>query len=237
MMNKHKSPATIWLYGKHSCLAAIRNPKRQIHQIYVTENTASLLSSERKLPIKTVKPHAIAALFPEGSVHQGIALQTSPLSSPAINSLVSARHVLILDQVTDPHNVGAIIRSAAAFDIDAVIVTKHHAPNETAILAKSACGGLETIPIISVTNLAQSCKQLQKQGFWIIGLDGQARTLLKDAPKYEKTALILGAEGKGLRPLTQKQCDLLVKLPISKRMESLNVSNAAAIAMYEMVGG
>ncbi len=144
------------------------------------------------------------------------------------------RPVLLLDQVTDPHNVGAILRSAAAFDVGAVIVTDRNAPQESGVMAKAASGALEVVPLIAVTNLVQAIETLKKSGYWIAGLDGAARKAIHEAKLDNKTALVLGAEGAGLRRLTTEHCDFLVKLPISDKMESLNVSNAAAVAMYEL---
>ena len=164
------------------------------------------------------------------SVESSASGQASPHPSPP----PAGEGVVILDQVTDPHNVGAMLRSAAAFNIGAVIATDRHAPLETGTMAKSASGGMELVPYIMVGNLVQAIDALKKAGYWVYGMDGEAKQAMHEVKFDPKTAMVMGAEGRGLRRLTAEHCDLLVKLPISPRMESLNVSNAAAIAMYEL---
>ena len=180
-------------------------------------------------------------LLPEQAIHQGLALKASPLPEYDIEDVPSLQNspdyssVAILDQVTDPHNVGAILRSAAAFNIDALVLPARHSPPVTGVLARSASGALETVPLIRVNNLARALDKLADMGYWRIGLDGRADQQLDQAIKSaEKIALILGSEGKGLRRLTEEKCDLMGKLPISPKIESLNVSNAAAISFYEV---
>lgn len=236
----------IWIYGKHACYAAINNPKRHIHTILVTQNgykELEALNIQHQLhsicPVKIVASSIIEQSVGQNATHQGIAIECLPLQQPSLSSLLGDKkdqksQILLLDQITDPHNIGAILRSAAAFNIQAVITTKHHAPQETGTLAKTACGALETIPVITVTNIRQTLDELKKHDYWCIGLDGYADQTINqiNLKQYSNIVLLLGAEGKGLRKLTRQECDILIKLPISNQVESLNVSNAAAIACY-----
>jgi 23S rRNA (guanosine2251-2'-O)-methyltransferase len=171
------------------------------------------------------------------AVHQGVALHVNALDDTHLDEVMHQPRLAILDQVTDPHNVGAILRSAAAFGIGALIVPKDHAPQETGVMAKAACGGLEMVPLVRVTNLAKAMKELKEQSYWLLGMDGAAKAPVRAAKDYDKCVIVLGAEGTGMRRLTAENCDLLVKIPMSGAMESLNVSNAAAIAFYEAFSG
>jgi len=231
---KPDSPAkggSYWMYGTHACDAAIVNPNRQIKRILATRNAASRLSHPA---IDIVEPREIERIVGEEAVHQGIAMLVEPLQSVELEEAATGKATLImLDQVTDPHNVGAILRSAAAFGVAGVITPKDHAASESATLAKSACGAVDMVPLISVTNLVQSIEILKKCGYWVAGLDGEATHNISDVAKFKPLCLIMGAEGKGLRRLTRDHCDTLLKIPMDSRMESLNVSNAAAIALYE----
>jgi 23S rRNA (guanosine2251-2'-O)-methyltransferase len=227
------------LYGTHAALAALANPMRRIKRVLVTKNVQKEL--EKKLAgiknISVIDGQKLESLLPPGSVHQGIAVEYEPLEQPSLQEWLSEKinkPVLLLDQVTDPHNVGAILRSAAAFDVGAVIVTDRNAPQESGVMAKAASGALETVPLIAVTNLVQAMELIKKAGYWIAGLDGNAKQSIHEAKLDTKTALVLGAEGEGLRRLTAEHCDFLMRLPMSNRMESLNVSNAAAVALYEL---
>jgi len=179
----------------------------------------------------------VESLLPAGAVHQGLALDCAPLPVPTLdqllNQLPESACILVLDQVTDPHNVGAILRSAAAFGVAAAMVPNHHAPNVTGALAKSAAGAVEHVPMLRVPNLAQGLERLKTAGFWVTGLTEHSDHSLAAAVNAIRQAIILGAEGKGLRRLTADQCDLLVSLPTSGPLVSLNVSNAAAVALYE----
>jgi 23S rRNA (guanosine2251-2'-O)-methyltransferase len=190
----------------------------------------------RKLPNpETMEPRAMDNLLGSESVHQGIAALVMPLEQFILDEMLEKEGVLlILDQVSDPHNVGAILRSAAAFDAIGIIAPKDNSAPETATMAKAASGALDLVPRITVTNLASAMRELKDAGWWIIGLDGIATRTLGDIKFGKKTVLVLGAEGKGMRRLTAESCDELAKLPISPRMESLNVSNAAALALYEV---
>ena len=229
-----------FLFGKHAVLAALANPSRKIKRVLLTKNAQAelgenILSHIKNLQLTEVQK--LDAMLPIGSVHQGIALECEPLAQPSLNQILSQdplKPLLILDQVSDPHNVGAILRTAAAFGVGAVIVTDRHAPTESGVMAKSASGACEIVPLVAVGNLVQAIEHIKKAGYWVAGLDGEAKQTLAEAKFDNKTALILGAEGKGLRRLTGEHCDYLVKIPMSPLMESLNVSNAAAIALYEV---
>lgn len=226
-----------YLFGKHACLAALNNPARKIRAVMMT-NQAKKDIGEVGRSVSIVEGGKLQSMLPPGSVHQGIAVDCTPLEQPSLQEFLvdepDRRPVIVLDQVTDPHNVGAILRSAAAFDAGAVIVTDRHAPQESGVMAKAASGAMETVPLIAVTNLSQAIDALKKAGYWIYGLDGEAKKTLPEAKPDSKSALILGAEGEGMRRLTTERCDFLVKLPMSDKMESLNVSNAAAVALYEI---
>ena len=229
------SSGTYYIYGKHAVMAALENPDRQIRRVLATANATSGLKLRPGLQLETVTAQAIEKHVPDSAVHQGIAAEVFPLGEPMLEvCIANGQPVLVLDQVTDPQNVGAILRSAAAFDAACVVVPKHGAPDESGALAKAASGALELVPLVRVGNLSQCLETLKQSGYWCAGLDGYATQTISQANLSRKTALVMGAEGKGLRRLTGENCDLLVKLPISERMESLNVSNAAAIALYEL---
>ena len=212
---------------------------RKIRRVLVTKNVQQEhqknLSGVNNLSL--VDSKQIESLLPAGSVHQGIAVECGPLEQPSLQEWLAEKidkPLLLLDQITDPHNVGAILRSAAAFDAGAVILTDRNAPQESSVMAKAASGAMEAVPLISVTNLAQAMDLVKKSGYWVAGLDGHAKQSIHEAKLDAKTALVLGAEGEGMRRLTAEKCDFLVRLPMSGRMESLNVSNAAAVALYEL---
>lgn len=232
-----------WIYGKHASLAALGNPRRNIKHILVNRNMHNEVPhlENFKANVQIVDNKAIENVLPAGSIHQGIAVQTTPLTEMSMDEFcrksvksTEPSIVLLLDQVTDPHNVGAILRSAAAFGVEAVITTSHNSPQETGTLAKSASGSLELVPFIRVTNLVSAMDELKACQYWILGLDGYAEKTLDTTTSYTKTALVLGSEEKGMRRLTKEHCDVLVKLPIDSKVESLNVSNAAAISLYAL---
>ena len=231
-----------YLYGFHAVLAALRNPARAAERLCLTRNAEAELARQGADLGKdlTVSPEImgndeIAALLPPGAVHQGIALRTSPLPDRDVAEVCEdAKHVVVLDQVTDPHNFGAILRSAAVFGATALITTDRNSPPFGGALAKAASGGLEQVRIARVTNLVRAIDELKELGFEVIGLDGDGEASLPDLELSPRVALVLGAEGAGLRRLTREHCDLLARLPAAGQMKSLNVSNAAAVALYEL---
>ena len=243
-----KIGGTGWFYGVHTVMAALANPQRRCHRLLITPETrrdaaARLEKLIAKNPsigaAKETTRADISKLLPEGAVHQGVALNADPLPETSLAELCSEAQLagngvtVILDQVSDPHNVGAVLRTAAAFGALAVIVTERHAPEATATLAKAASGGLEKVPLVRVGNLSRAMKELKDSGFWCLGLDSQAEQSLAKTPMKGLTALVLGAEGRGLRRLVHESCDLMAHISLENGMESLNVSNAAAIALYE----
>ncbi len=230
---------TLYLYGKHPVTLALTNPHRRILEIYHVKGALDELSISSEIPTHLVPRERLDALVGRNAVHQGIVAKCTPLCpltlEDLINKTVSQQKALIvaLDQVTDPHNIGAILRSATAFFATAVIVPETGTPDETGVLAKSASGALELIPYIRVKNLARSLDILKKNGFWCIGLDGYASHSIYETKLPDKCVIIMGSEGDGLRRLTAEKCDDTVKLPMDTRVESLNVSNACAITLYE----
>jgi 23S rRNA (guanosine2251-2'-O)-methyltransferase len=223
------------LYGWHPVAAALANPARHIRKIVATENGARRLAEEGlKLAVapEIVRPDAIAARLGPDAVHQGLLVEADPLPSPELEDLAAEGIVLLLDQITDPHNVGAILRSAAAFGVRAAITTARHSPEATGVLAKSASGALEHVPIVTVQNLARALTELKERGFLAVGLDSAGEADLAASALRLPLALVLGAEGKGLRQLTRTTCDIRARLDLPGAIKSLNVSNAAAVALY-----
>ena len=244
-----KSGVAIWIYGTHPVSEVLRNKHRIIRRLVAISEGQKQLASEfaslisvREQPLvpEALDRHAFERLLPAGSVHQGIAALVEPLAPPDLFEICDAAEssgaslLLILDQVTDPHNVGAILRSAAAFGAQAVIVTERNAAAESGVLAKSASGALEHVPLVPVTNLARAMAQLKEAGFWCIGLGAEGGETLAEIDLSGRVALVLGAEGSGLRRLTRDNCDKLARLPTQGPIGQLNVSNAAAIALYEV---
>jgi 23S rRNA (guanosine2251-2'-O)-methyltransferase len=222
------------IYGFHAVSAALRAPRRELIRLYATEAAAERLAGEiasRGVETKIVAAEDIAARTPRDAVHQGVLLEARPLAPIDISELPPDGLVLALDQITDPHNVGAILRTAAAFAVDALLTTERHTPEFTGALAKSASGGLEHVPICSVVNLARALDELGDLGYWRIGLDSEADGLLGDATLARPLVLVLGAEDKGLRRLTRERCDAMARLELPGAIKSLNVSNACAIAL------
>jgi 23S rRNA (guanosine2251-2'-O)-methyltransferase len=229
----HDGP--VILYGWHTVKAALENPDRRIQKLWLTENAARRLADDGvRLPREheLVRPDLIAGRLGPEAVHQGLLAEADPLPSPAIEDLPADGTVLVLDQITDPHNVGAILRSAAAFAVAALVTTARHSPEATGVLAKSASGALEYVPIVTVQNLARALEAMRGRGFLLVGLDSTGENDLAAAPLRAPLALVLGAEGKGLRQLTRATCDLLARLDVPGAIQSLNVSNAAAVALY-----
>ncbi|MEQ8282055.1 MAG: 23S rRNA (guanosine(2251)-2'-O)-methyltransferase RlmB [Parvibaculum sp.] len=231
-----------YLYGFHAVLAALHNPARAAERLCLTRNAEAELTRQGINPVTAfdVRPEImenddLAALLPPGAVHQGIALRASPLPERDVaEACEGATRVVVLDQVTDPHNFGAILRSAAVFGATALITTDRNSPPFGGALAKVASGGLEQVRIARVTNLVRAIDELKELGFEVIGLDGDGEAALPDLKLSPRVALVLGAEGAGLRRLTREHCDLLARLPAAGAMKSLNVSNAAAVALYEL---
>jgi 23S rRNA (guanosine2251-2'-O)-methyltransferase len=233
---RHGDASTdVILYGWHTVTAALANPARRIRKLLVTENALRRLTDENiTLPIApdVVRPDALAARLTPDAVHQGLLAEADLLPSPAIEDMDPSGIVLVLDQITDPHNVGAILRTAAAFAVAAIVTTARHSPDATGVLAKSASGALELVPIVIVQNLARALVGLKKRGFLTVGLDSSAPDDLAAIELRAPVALVLGAEGKGLRQLTGETCDRLARLDLPGAIKSLNVSNAAALALY-----
>lgn len=229
----------IWLYGMHPVTLALQNKNRVIKEVWATHGAAAELNVPKNIPLRLVDRSQIDAAVGRDAVHQGVALKAAPLEAYTLDDLLADTEnddkalAVILDQVTDPHNIGAIMRSAVAFNAKAVIVPDAGAPEETGTLAKSASGALELIPLIKVSNLARAMEALKKSGFWCIGMDGYAKETLSAHKLPQKCVIVMGSEGDGLRRLTAENCDYMVKLPMNEAIESLNVSNACAIALYE----
>ncbi|MFA7277092.1 MAG: 23S rRNA (guanosine(2251)-2'-O)-methyltransferase RlmB [Pseudobdellovibrionaceae bacterium] len=235
------------LFGFHAVESALLNPERTIHKIYTTDASADetyrLVDEANKKGFDHPEPiylegQTFDRALPKGTVHQGIGIDCDPLPDvflPDIINKTAAKEksiIVLLDQVTDPHNLGAVIRSACAFGADAIIVQSRHAPELSGIVAKTASGAMEHLPVIYETNLARAIESLQEHGFFALAMDERGEKTIGQAPKYQKTLIVLGAEGPGLRPLVRDKCDILVKLPTSGTLSSLNVSNAAAVALY-----
>jgi 23S rRNA (guanosine2251-2'-O)-methyltransferase len=224
------------LYGLHTVRAAMDNPSRKIARMLVTRNAAERLElaelSALPFPAELVEPRDIDRITGSDAVHQGVVIEARPLTPKALDALGEARLVVVLDQVTDPHNVGAIMRSAVAFGAGALVTTSRHSPQESGVLAKAASGALEHIDLIEVRNLADALGKLHDAGFQTIGLDSDGSEEMEAAFAGEKIALVLGAEGKGLRQKTRETVTRLARLDMPGVIRSLNVSNAAAVAMY-----
>ena len=221
------------LYGWHTVTAALANPARRMRKFLATENAARRLAEEGIPAVPDiVRPTAIAERLPPDAVHQGLYLEADALPSPELGEIAPGGLVLLLDQITDPHNVGAILRTAAGFAVAAVVTTARHSPEATGVLAKSASGALEFVPIVTVQNLARAMTELKEGGYLLVGLDSNGDADLGDVPLRAPLALVLGAEGRGLRQLTRETCDRVARLDLPGRIKSLNVSNAAALALY-----
>ena len=223
------------MYGWHTVTAALNNPARVIRKLLATENAARRLTDENirmTVAPEIVRPSAIAERLLPDAVHQGLYLEADALPSPPVEELPARGIVLVLDQITDPHNVGAIFRSAAAFAVTAIVMTQRHSPDATGALAKAASGALEKVPLVSVQNLARGLAALKDSGFLVVGLDSTGEADLAALPLRAPLALVLGAEGKGLRQLTRDTCDHVARIDLPGELKSLNVSNAAALSLY-----
>ncbi len=237
-----------WFYGAHAVRAALMNPKRRLLRLIATENGSETIAEparQRGLQIEKAEGKDMDRMFAPGTVHQGIALRVAPLPEPVLADILGAsnaadengeptRPLVILDQVTDPQNVGAVLRSAAVFGARAVIVTRRNSPPITGTLAKAASGAVEQMPLVQVPNVAQAIAVLQSEGWFTVGLEGTGDKSLAQMDLTGKIAIVMGAEGTGLRRLTAERCDLLAKIPGEPGFASLNVSNATAVALYEI---
>ena len=223
-------------WGRHAVGAALANPERAVVRIWATREAVATLEIDRSIPVTFADVADLGRLVPHDAPHQGLVAEVERLPDILLADLLDEaadrRPLLVLDHVTDPHNVGAILRSAAAFDALGLVTQDRHAPPESGALAKAASGALETIPWARVVNLARALDEMAEAGFWRIGLTGESEMALAEALGPARGALVLGAEGEGLRQNTEAHCDALARLPISGRIESLNVSNAAAVALY-----
>ena len=229
------SDGPVILYGWHTVVAALANPQRTIRKLWLSENAARRLADDHidtRVTPEIVRPALIDQRLGPDAVHQGLLAEADPLPSPDIHSLAQEGIVLVLDQITDPHNVGAILRSAAAFAVKAIVTTARHSPEATGVLAKSASGALELVPLVMVQNLARALAEMNDQGFMTVGLDSQGSENLAAVTLRQPLALVLGAEGKGLRQLTRETCTVVARLDMPGEIKSLNVSNAAALALY-----
>ncbi len=222
-------------WGRHAVSAALANPERHIHRIWATREAAAQYDIPASIPVTYADGADLGRLVPRDAPHQGIVAEVERLEDLLLADLLDAaadgRPLLVLDQVTDPHNVGAILRSAAAFGALGIVTQDRHAPPESGALAKAASGALETVPWVRVVNLARALDDIAAAGFWRIGLTGETDQTLAEALGPTRVALVLGAEGEGMRQNTEAHCDALARLPITG-IESLNVSNAAAVALY-----
>jgi 23S rRNA (guanosine2251-2'-O)-methyltransferase len=238
-------PAGVWLHGLHPVAAALANPARRLRRLLLTEDAEAALAARLpagqpwRLQPERADRARFATFLSEDAVHQGAALLADPLPPvPLDRALAHADGpVLVLDQVTDPRNVGAILRSAAAFGAAALVLQDRHAPPETGALARAASGALEIVPVVREVNLARALRELKEAGLWVVGLDAAAPVTLAQVAHGldgRRAALVLGAEGEGLRRLTRETCDEVARLPIAPEVESLNVSAAAAVALYEL---
>ncbi|WP_277980882.1 23S rRNA (guanosine(2251)-2'-O)-methyltransferase RlmB [Sphingomonas phyllosphaerae] len=225
------------LWGRHPVIAALANPQRTVRKVWGTREALALLDLPPVLPIVFAEAPDLGRLVPADAPHQGLVAEVDPLDDVWLGDLLEEgredqRPLVVLDQVTDPHNVGAILRSAAAFDALGIVTQDRHAPPESGALARAASGALETVPWVRVVNLSRALDEIGEAGFWRIGLTGHATQTLAQAMGAQRVAIVLGAEGEGMRHNTEAHCDELARLPISAKVESLNVSNAAAIALY-----
>lgn len=231
-----------YIYGRHAVGAALANPRRHVRTLYTgpklaAEERAKLLALRDTVKTVSVDSAEIAATFPAGTPHQDVTLEVAPLSVPHLDEVArpkGPRLLLMLDQVTDPHNVGACIRSAAALGAAGLITQDRNSPQENGALARAASGGLETLPWCRVTNLSHTLDSLKDQGYWVVGMAGESAADIDAVEANDRLVIVMGSEGAGLRPLVAKHCDLRVRIPMTDKVESLNVSVATAIALYAL---
>ena len=237
-----KHPDNVLLYGRNSVAAALKNPDRVIVRLFATPKSFEGIRdtcgktdiNAQNLPSYDI----LESIIPAGAPHQDLLLEVKPIESCAVEDLTpingQKNTILMLDQVTDPQNVGACLRSAAAFGARAVVTQDRNSPTESGVLARASAGGLEAVPWVRAANLAQALDALKEMGYWHLGLDGHTDISIKNTDMGENVVLVMGSEGKGLRPLVRKHCDIIAKIPMTGAIESLNVSNAAAIALYQL---
>ena len=237
--NSHQSHGTAnrpRFWGRHAVAAVLDNPDRKVLRAWATREGAAFMNFPRDVPLTLADVADLGRLVPHDAPHQGVVIEAEPLEDVWLDEILQSAAersvLLVLDQVTDPHNVGAILRSAAAFGAAGIVTQDRHSPPEGGVVAKAASGALERVPWARVVNLARALEEIGEAGFWRIGLAGDAETSLADSLGPKAVALVLGAEGPGLRHNTREHCDALARLPISDAVESLNVSNAAAVALY-----
>ena len=238
---QHKPESGLWLYGTHAVRAALENPKRFVKRAVLTERAAEEIGTKLlgRAKHEITDMAGVSKILPEGAVHQGVALLVEPLPRRELEDVLAEtagkrRVVLVMDQITDPHNAGAILRTAAAFGVCAVVVQDRHSPPETGVLAKAASGALDIVPVVTAVNIARVMEELGKLEFWRVALAGDGERSLQEARRDGDIALVVGSEGDGVRRLVRERCDVSAYVPISSAMECLNVSNAAAVALYEM---
>jgi len=231
----------VWFFGIHAVTEALRNPARVANRLIATRNALRELGELGEglaIEAELLDPKKITQILPEGAVHQGVGLLVDPLPEPILEDICGSaeagRPVVVLDQVTDPHNVGAILRTAAAFGARALVTTRRHSPEITGTLAKAASGAVEHVPYIQIGNLSEAITQLQDMGYQTVGLAEEGEQNISDLAPFGSVAIVLGAEGTGLRLKTRNTCDVLAKLPTHPPIASLNVSNAAAVSLYEI---
>ena len=231
----HGKPSRPRLWGRHAVAAALDNPERKVLKAWATRDAAGFMQFPKDVAVTLADVADLGRLVPQDAPHQGVVIEVEPLGEAWLDEVLTgaseAAVLLVLDQVTDPHNLGAILRSAAAFGAIGIVTQDRHSPPESGVVAKAASGALERLPWVRVVNLARALEEIGEAGFWRIGLTGDADLELKDALGPARVALVLGAEGPGLRPNTREHCDALARLNILKTVESLNVSNAAAVAL------
>jgi 23S rRNA (guanosine2251-2'-O)-methyltransferase len=229
----------VFLYGLHTVRAALDNPRRLKRRLLATPNALGRLreSGEVDIAVEETNPRELDRLLGGEAVHQGVALEVDPVGRFGLGDLVKPKLVIILDQVTDPHNVGAILRTACAFGADAVLTTARYAPRETGVMAKAASGALDLVPLIEVRNLSDALETLKAGGLRLLGFDSEAPAPLRPRTGGERLGIVLGAEGRGLRQKTRSLCDEMVRLDMPGPIKSLNVSNAAAIALFAATAG
>ncbi|WP_265027505.1 23S rRNA (guanosine(2251)-2'-O)-methyltransferase RlmB [Wolbachia endosymbiont (group A) of Bombylius major] len=246
-MKSSKTNENFWLYGKHTCMSALKNKNRRCIELLATENFYREHKKEirqcvdsKGIKVRLVENKILNDVLPKGANHQGIALNVAPiLYNLSIEEIAESSNdsstIVILDQVTDTHNIGSILRTSACFNVNALVLPHNHSPSENASIAKAASGALDIVPLIYVTNIVKTMQYLKKVGYWCYGFDCNAKENIDEIKSFEKKRVIIfGSEEKGMRRLVKENCDYLLKIPMSNAINSLNVSNAAAIGLYSI---